>query len=380
MKISVVAGNPLAQQSGILFVFVTQQAADKSFTQTATLKKLDHQLKGLLFEQLDKEKFKGGADDAKILFTRGLAPYDYIAIVGLGDKKKVDVEKLRRAAARLPALANANHAGKVTVDVDEAHVGRFSVSELAQAVVEGLRLSSYQFSRYKKAKETFLKEILNNPANAQGLVIRFTTMGILQGAQSARYQNVTIPMPPEKAESLDVLKQIGLTKGKYAVVTLHRPSNVDSKTALTKLLSILKGISKNIRIVFPIHPRTRKRLEEFGLLSLIKKENILLIDPQGYLEFLCLMSNSKFVLTDSGGIQEETTVLGIPCITLRENTERPITVDEGTNMLISTNEKKVLSCVDKILSGKAPKGRIPKLWDGRAAKRIADVIVGKFGE
>ena len=160
MKISVVAGNPLAQQSGILFVFVTQQAADKSFTQTATLKKLDHQLKGLLFEQLDKEKFKGGADDAKILFTRGLAPYDYIAIVGLGDKKKVDVEKLRRAAARLPALANANHAGKVTVDVDEAHVGRFSVSELAQAVVEGLRLSSYQFSRYKKAKETFLKEVV----------------------------------------------------------------------------------------------------------------------------------------------------------------------------------------------------------------------------
>jgi len=180
----------------------------------------------------------------------------------------------------------------------------------------------------------------------------------------------------KKAEQSKILSKLGLRKSNYALLTLHRPSNVDDKKSLRSVISIIEKIQKKIKIVFPVHPRTLKNIKKFQLYEQIKKQkNVLLIEPLGYLDFLNLMSNSKFVITDSGGIQEETTVLGVPCITLRDNTERPVTVVQGTNLLVSTDKNKIINISSEIMKGSDVKGNIPKLWDGKAAKRIVDVII-----
>jgi len=181
----------------------------------------------------------------------------------------------------------------------------------------------------------------------------------------------------EKAQLSGILSKLDLNKNDYAVLTLHRPSNVDNKEDFENVLSILDKIQKKIKIVFPIHPRTKKNIQLFGLDKKIKNmENLIINEPLGYLDFLCLMSNSKFVLTDSGGIQEETTVLGIPCITLRNNTERPVTVEQGTNLLVSIDKSKVIEKSLAIIDNKIKlQAKIPDLWDGKAAERIADVLV-----
>ncbi|MBI2208857.1 UDP-N-acetylglucosamine 2-epimerase (non-hydrolyzing) [Candidatus Woesearchaeota archaeon] len=184
----------------------------------------------------------------------------------------------------------------------------------------------------------------------------------------------------EKAEKSKILSKLKLNKSRYAVLTLHRPSNVDKKDNLEKTLYILEKIQEKIKIIFPMHPRTMKNISLFQLNKKIKNmKNLVLTEPLGYLDFLCLMSNSKLVLTDSGGIQEETTVLGIPCITLRDNTERPITMEQGTNMLVSTDKNEVIDKSLKIISNQIKiKGKIPELWDGNAAKRIVDIIRKNF--
>lgn len=183
----------------------------------------------------------------------------------------------------------------------------------------------------------------------------------------------------EKAQKSAILKRWGLLMGDYAALTLHRPSNVDNKESLKYIFSILEPIQNKIKIIFPVHPRTLKNIKKFNLAQNLKKlKNLILTEPLGYLDFLCLMSNSKFVMTDSGGIQEEATVLGIPCITLRNNTERPVTAEQGTNLLISTDKNNVIEAANKIIKGIDVKGRIPKLWDGKAAERIVDVIAGSF--
>lgn len=158
----------------------------------------------------------------------------------------------------------------------------------------------------------------------------------------------------------------------YAVVTLHRPSNVDDVKKLRLIVNSLLDISKNIPIFFSVHPRTKERL-----MSILKnkKSSIVLLDPLGYIEFLNLVKNSKMVITDSGGIQEETTFLGIPCLTLRANTERPVTVELGTNTLVGDDFDLLKKNVLDILNGKYKKGKIPKLWDGSASKRIADILI-----
>jgi len=144
----------------------------------------------------------------------------------------------------------------------------------------------------------------------------------------------------EKAENSKILEKLGLEKGNYCTLTLHRPSNVDNKKDFENILSILEKIQEKIKIVFPVHPRARKNIKSFNLDDKMRgMKNLILTEPLGYLDFLHLMSNSKFVLTDSGGIQEEATVLGIPCITLRKNTERPITVEQGTNLLVSIDKE-----------------------------------------
>ncbi len=160
----------------------------------------------------------------------------------------------------------------------------------------------------------------------------------------------------------------------YAVLTLHRPSNVDDPVVLERLLTTLRGISERLPLVFPVHPRTEARIAEMGLSTLLDTPRIQRLPPQGYLAMLGLMSQARLMLTDSGGIQEETTALGVPCITLRENTERPITAEEGTNTVVGTDPTKILAAFNDIITHGGKAGRVPELWDGRAAQRIVSVL------
>ena len=164
----------------------------------------------------------------------------------------------------------------------------------------------------------------------------------------------------------------------YALLTMHRPSNVDESETLKTLLESVVEISQKIPVIFPIHPRTRSRIEQFGFLNLIESANIICLPPVGYLQILGLMKSAKMVLTDSGGLQEETTSLGVPCITLRENTERPITIDEGTNTIVGTDAEKIKSCVEDIFTTGGKSGRIPEFWDGKAAERIVVDIKNRY--
>ena len=181
-----------------------------------------------------------------------------------------------------------------------------------------------------------------------------------------------------KTEASDILNQLALSKNDYTLVTLHRPSNVDTKEGLTKILDIftsINALNKNTEIVFPVHPRTRKMMETYKLRRKFNAvPNLIITEPLGYLDFLSLMMNARYVLTDSGGIQEETTSLKIPCLTLRENTERPVTVDEGTNTLTGLNKNAIIKNIKKIESGKYKSGTSPKYWDGKSAQRIVSVI------
>lgn len=172
-----------------------------------------------------------------------------------------------------------------------------------------------------------------------------------------------------------ILQTLNIHPGEFALVTLHRPSNVDNIKNLENISEALEEIQHRIKIIFPVHPRTKKKIEEFGLIDRISQsENIILTDPLGYFDFGKLVYDAKFVMTDSGGIQEETTVYQIPCITIRENTERPVTIWEGTNELAGSDKKKIIDFAFNILDGKWKKGSIPELWDGKTAERIVKVF------
>ena len=174
-----------------------------------------------------------------------------------------------------------------------------------------------------------------------------------------------------QANELDTLERLGLEAGGYALLTLHRPSNVDDRATLSGLFEALEEIHRELPVVFPVHPRTRAAIRD--LLG-GKEPALQLLEPQGYLDFLRLMSQAKFVLTDSGGIQEETTALGVPCLTLRDSTERPSTIEEGTNILVGSHADAVRNAARGILDGETKTGRVPDLWDGHASARIADVL------
>ena len=176
----------------------------------------------------------------------------------------------------------------------------------------------------------------------------------------------------------DILQDLNLNSKNYALLTMHRPVNVDSIDNLFDIIDALYEVQKQVKVVYPVHPRARKKIIEFGLEKKFEEmDNFTMIDPLCYLDFLHLMDNARFVLTDSGGIQEETTILGIPCITLREETERPITVTEGTNVVVGRDKNKILTEVSKILNGKGKTGRIPTKWDGMTAQRIVDILIKK---
>ena len=183
------------------------------------------------------------------------------------------------------------------------------------------------------------------------------------------YSNLT------RAESSSIQDDLGLNDD-YSILTLHRPSNVDDEGIFAGIISALEVIGKEIQIVFPMHPRTEKMAKQFSLYERIASiPKIKITGPVGYLDFVALMSDSKLVLTDSGGLQEETTALGIPCITLRENTERPITVTEGTNTIVGCDPELIKSTALDALTTGGKSGRIPEMWDGKTAHRIADVLI-----
>jgi UDP-N-acetylglucosamine 2-epimerase (non-hydrolysing) len=178
-----------------------------------------------------------------------------------------------------------------------------------------------------------------------------------------------------KAADSRILCELDLQPKKYVVVTLHRPSNVDEHEALVRILDALAEIQKKTNVIFPMHPRTVEHLTSSGLISDLESlPNMLITGPLAYIDFLKLMSESKLVMTDSGGIQEETTILGIPCLTVRENTERPVTVSEGTNMLVGTDTDRILEGYRKSMDMTIPHSR-PKFWDGKASQRIVSILL-----
>jgi len=162
----------------------------------------------------------------------------------------------------------------------------------------------------------------------------------------------------------------------FGAVTLHRPSNVDDPAVLKDVLATLAEVAGRLPLVWPMHPRTRASIERAGLTSALDNPRLICLPPQGYLEMVGLMSRATVVLTDSGGVQEETTALGVPCLTMRANTERPITVEQGTNTLVGRDRAKVVGCVEEVLAGGGKRGRVPEYWDGRTAERIAHHLGG----
>ena len=180
----------------------------------------------------------------------------------------------------------------------------------------------------------------------------------------------------ERARGSRIKHDLGVADTAYGVLTLHRPSNVDTPDTFTRILAALETITQTLPVIFPVHPRTRKTIAELGLSDRVASiKNLRLIDPLGYLDFLSLYSTARLVMTDSGGIQEETTALGIPCLTLRENTERPITVELGTNVIVGTDTARIVAAASAALNGSAKRTtRHPPLWDGRTSERILDAL------
>jgi UDP-N-acetylglucosamine 2-epimerase (non-hydrolysing) len=180
-----------------------------------------------------------------------------------------------------------------------------------------------------------------------------------------------------KATKSGILEKLSLKPHNYVLMTMHRPSNVDSQEQLKDLVHLMNSISVKRKVIFPIHPRTKKNLEDYLLINSINKK-VILSEPIGYIDFLCLLRQSELVITDSGGIQEETTYLGIQCITSRSTTERPITVEIGTNHLVGDSYQKAEEKALQILNGKIKKGKIPDFWDGNSAERIVKIIIDKL--
>lgn len=173
-----------------------------------------------------------------------------------------------------------------------------------------------------------------------------------------------------KAQAKQTVQALGLEKGGFVLVTLHRPANVDRIDTLAQILSALEVIARRVPVIFPVHPRTKKTIEQSG----IQVNGVRLLEPQGYLDFLALTAAARLVITDSGGIQEETTYLGIPCLTVRENTERPVTIEMGTNRLVESSQAAILAAFDEAYNSAPATGRCPPFWDGHTSQRIVAVM------
>jgi len=221
-------------------------------------------------------------------------------------------------------------------------------------------LADYLFVTEQSAIENLLKE--GRPREA----IHFVGNVMIDSLQHF------LPLAHNSLIGDDLALKTGAYWRRFAMLTLHRPSNVDSIEKLRCLLRAIDSVAKEVPVIFPVHPRTQHRLTQAAITH---HPNISVIPPVGYLDFLCLLSKAMLVLTDSGGIQEETTALGVPCLTLRENTERPITVSQGTNLLVGTDPTRIVAAAKEVLAGRGKTGRVPLLWDGYAAERIVDILV-----
>ncbi|MCC6474834.1 MAG: UDP-N-acetylglucosamine 2-epimerase (non-hydrolyzing) [Burkholderiales bacterium] len=225
------------------------------------------------------------------------------------------------------------------------------------------QISDLLFITEKSARANLLREgVADARIHFVGNVMIDTLRDNLKKAVPARETLRARGAPPDWAE-----------RG-FAVLTLHRPSNVDDPAVLAAMLGAICEVSRRAPVVFALHPRTRANIERFGLGARLTDAAVLQIPPLGYLELLGLMQSARLVLTDSGGIQEETTALGVPCITLRENTERPITVEEGTNTVVGQDPARIVAVADEAVRTGGKAGRVPELWDGRASQRIAAAL------
>ncbi|WP_428505820.1 non-hydrolyzing UDP-N-acetylglucosamine 2-epimerase [Roseateles sp.] len=219
---------------------------------------------------------------------------------------------------------------------------------------------------------------VTEPSGTQHLQREGKDMSTVYDVGHVMVDNVLFQAEKLKTQDTSVLESDAYKRqhARYGVVTLHRPSNVDSAEALERIASVLRTVSAEIPLVFPVHPRTRSNIEKFGLQL---GANVTLMGPQAYMSFLHLWKDAALVLTDSGGLQEETTALGVPCITMRENTERPITVDEGSNVLAGTDPAVIIPLALDTLKNGGKRGRRPALWDGKSAERIVDILATRLG-
>ncbi len=222
------------------------------------------------------------------------------------------------------------------------------------------QISDYLFTTCKQAGNHLLKEGIGDDK------IHFVGNVMIESLLKMR----------DRLDNSDILERLSLKPGDYALLTLHRPSNVDHKERLTRIFSALEKIQKKIRIIFPVHPRTLKRIQEFRLKQYISSNHrFTLLDPVNYPDFLRLEKDAAFVLTDSGGIQEETTFFNIPCLTIRKNTERPITIRKGTNQLVGSDPETIVKKSFAILTGHIKKGQVPQYWDNKVSERIIEVFL-----
>lgn len=261
-------------------------------------------------------------------------------------------------------MAAALVAAKLQIPLAHVEAGlrsfdRTMPEEINRVIIDSL--ADFLFTTERSANENLKREgVPENKIHFVGNVMIDT---LLRYRQQIDAQNIT--------DRFDV------TPRNYALLTLHRPSNVDVTETLSGIMDALADIQKKLPVLFPLHPRTRQRIVETGLFERARDlANLKLLEPLGYLEFLGLMAQAKLVMTDSGGIQEETTILGIPCLTLRENTERPVTLTEGTNELVGSRAERIIAGVQRIMNGKTGIYKYPELWDGHAAERIVNVLLG----
>ncbi len=262
-------------------------------------------------------------------------------------------------------LACALVASKMGVPVAHVEAGLRSFDRTMPEEINRIltdQISDYLFTTCEEANENLKREGIPEEK------IHFVGNVMIQSLLKYR----------QKAERSHILEELGLDRGEYCLLTLHRPSNVDQRETFQGILKALYQIQHKIKVVFPAHPRTQKRMKQFSFNGSMAQglNNFMIIDPLGYLDFLCLEMNARFLLTDSGGIQEESTFFGVPCLTLRENTERPITVVQGTNTLVGTDPERIIKESLNILSGGGKRGRVPELWDDRVAQRIVWVLQG----
>ncbi len=227
-------------------------------------------------------------------------------------------------------------------------------------LVDGI--SDYYFVTEPSGEENLLRE---NVSKDKIFFVGNTMIDTLFHSQKAIDEN-------------KILDELQLNEKEFILSTFHRPANVDNKESIKIIVDLLIEMSKKMTVVFPIHPRTKNNMEKFGFMDLLNKANIKLANPLGYFEFMKLLKTCKAVVTDSGGIQEETTYLRVPCLTIRPNTERPVTITQGTNTLLPLSVATTMKYIDKICDGTYKTGEIPKLWDGKATERIVDIMVKKL--